>query len=599
MKEQFSKYNRNNLDKSSSPYLLQHLNNPVWWQEWSEEVINYAVKSDKPLLVSVGYSTCHWCHVMASEAFSDERTARFLNDNFVSIKVDKEQRPDIDQFMMSFIQEQGGRGGWPLNVLLTPSLNPIFALTYAPAYQKSSVNSFLSVIQQVYTYYKKHRNDIPSFSPEPDRIETAEETSLVQTLADYFDTENGGFGNGQKFPSHATLLFLLYQIAASNNQSSRDICFKTLEAIRMRGLNDHLQGGIYRYCVDSKWTIPHFEKMLYDQAMILWTYSLAYKVFDKIEYKAMAESILKCLDESFLKDGLYISAHDADTDHKEGATYIWSYDELKQALSDDEFLRFIKSYDISESGNFEGSNHLIRRNDEPLRVIEDKLLSIRRSRVQPSNDDKIMSGNNALAAVAFIQAGRMLNRNDLHEKATILVQNILSRFWDGKSLAHSYYNGNLQNQGFLFDAAALLSALSMLIEDNSSWQPVTEAVMKYVLSFKEGDQWIESRAIDFRTINATCFDQPVPSGISLAEFGLKRVCLLNGTDLPESNYRQPYQYDFYNISAMILNGLFHIVTSRKAINWNKLPVNSIQLRGKHDQDCYKGTCVSLENGRVT
>ena len=531
---------------------------------------------------------------MASEAFSDERTAKFLNDNFVCIKVDREQRPDIDQYMMDFIQKQTGGGGWPLNVFLTPSLDPVFALTYAPAYQKGTMNSFLSIVQQVYTYYQKHKGDILPFHPAGGKPDESEETLLVKGLFEYFDAENGGFGNSHKFPSHSTLLYLLYQLSVDKTSSIRDMCFKTLEAMRMRGLNDHLQGGIFRYCVDAKWTIPHFEKMLYDQAMALWIYSLAYRVLGNIAYKAMAEDVIRCLEESFELDGYFITAHDADTEHEEGATYVWRFKELKEALTADEFSVFSHSYHITEEGNFEGVNHLIRENDDPVKEIEEKLLVLRKVRKQPSRDDKILCGNNSLVAIALIQAGRLLDSPDLEVKAGNLVNQLIDRFWDGTTLAHSFYNGLLQRQGFLSDAAALFTAVTMLCEGDSDWLPAMKTFEQYVISFRDGEDWIESSADDFRTVFASWSDHPVPSGVSLAELGLARAAILSGKDLSGRKYRQPYQSDFYNITAMLSNGLFHIITSQKAMEWNDLPVNSMQLRGENGQDCYMGSCRKLD-----
>jgi uncharacterized protein YyaL (SSP411 family) len=587
---------RNNLDKSSSPYLLQHIDNPVWWQEWSEELLKHAVNTGKPLLVSVGYSTCHWCHVMAAEAFSDIKTAEYLNGHFISVKIDREQRPDIDQFMMDFINSQDGRGGWPLNVFLTPDMRPVFAMTYAPAVPKDSMNSFLSVAEQVYQYLKENSNKIPSYSSSENRPSVAEESSIAETLSLYYDQENGGFGSGQKFPSHSTILYLLYQLSIDDSPSIRTICTKTLDAISSRGLNDHLQGGIFRYCVDKEWTIPHFEKMLYDQAMGLWSYSLAYRVIGKEEYKIMAEKILKSLDETFAINGLFLSAHDADTGHEEGSTYLWSYDELQSELLPEELTKFSEVYYITKSGNFEGSNHLIRLNNSSVREIEEKLLSIRKKRKQPSTDEKIISGINALVAVAMVNAARLLGRPDLEKRADSVVRNILDRFWDGKSLSHSLYKDNLQNQQFLSDAAALLTAITFLCESDSSWDDMMKVISDYVLSFREDDKWIESDAEDFQKVYASWFDHPFPSGVSLAEMGLARAAILTGEDISGIEYRQPFQSDFYNIAVMLKSGSFHIFTSAENLPWEKLPANSVQIRGKHEQDCYMGTCSPLDTG---
>lgn len=585
---------RNNLDKSLSPYLLQHTENPVWWQEWSDELIAYALNSGKLLFVSVGYATCHWCHVMASEAFSDRNTAEYLNEYFICIKVDREQRPDIDQYLMDFIQSQNGSGGWPLNVFLTPDLRPVFALTYAPVQSGDSILSLRSVAEKVYEFFEKNREKIPLFVSDGKPPEAVKDVSLHETLSRYYDPVNGGFGTGQKFPPHSSLLYLLYHLALEENHSTKTICIKTLDAMRMRGLNDHLQGGIFRYCVDREWTIPHFEKMLYDQAMSLWCYSLAYRVLGKEEYKTMAEEILRCLDECFKAEDLYITGHDADTGHEEGATYLWSYDQLKNELLTDEFERFSRSYLISRSGNFEGLTHLIRINDDPPGDIEKKLLSLRRTRKQPSRDDKILCGLNALTATAMLQAGRFLGRPDLEKNAETLVRNLLTLFWDGLILGHSYYKGKLQKQSFLFDAAALLTSITMLFENDASWSEIMTKMALYVKSFQDGEKWIESRALDFKTIYASWSDHPVPSSISLAEMGLARVALFNGTDLAPKVYREPFQSDFYNITVMINNGLFHIIESEEVISWDLLPVNTLRIRGKHETDCFNGTCHPLK-----
>jgi uncharacterized protein YyaL (SSP411 family) len=581
---------RNNLDKSLSPYLLQHASNPVWWQEWSSKIIQNAVDEKKPLFVSVGYATCHWCHVMAAEAFSDIDTANFLNRNFICIKVDREQRPDIDQFLMHFLNAQSGNGGWPLNVFLTADLRPIYALTYAPGHSNGSQYSFLSIAKKVHDYYKKNADDILPFIAKEVQPPIAAEESLVKNLLSYYDSDYGGFGTGQKFPPHSTLLYLLYLFCVENNSDVQNICRKTLDAMRTRGLNDHLQGGIFRYCVDRQWTIPHFEKMLYDQAMALWCYSLAYKVIGNNEYKEMAESIVRCLDDCFMDNGLFISAHDADTEHVEGATYVWSFAELKSFLEPDEFERFCESYDIKEQGNFEGLIHLIRKNDVSLRDIEEKLLALRKKRAQPARDNKIICGINALIAIAMIQAGRNLERPELEEKAAEIIRRLINLLWDGKALGHSCYHGEIQKQSFLFDAAALLTAISMVYENDESWNTLMTTMDDYVESFKDGEKWVESRAADFQDVFASWLDHPIPSSVSLAEMGKTRVALLTGKETQFKSYRAPYQADFFNIMAMMNNGLFHLISSKSTVAWSHLLPNTLQTRGESETDCYRGTC---------
>lgn len=584
---------RNNLDISSSPYLRQHAKNPIWWQEWSSEVIEEATRENKLLFVSVGYATCHWCHVMAADAFSDRIIADYLNQHFICIKVDRETRPDIDQFLMHFITAQNGSGGWPLNVFLTPDIHPIFALTYAPGHGSGSISPFLDITKKVYDYYNNHRDKILPFQAVEKPPSVIEEKMIIKELLTYFDSVDGGFGRGQKFPPHTTLLYLLYLLCVEKNDNIQKMCGITLDAMRLGGLNDHLQGGIFRYCVDKKWTIPHFEKMLYDQAMALWCYALAYRVMDKKAYKAMAENILRCLEECFKDNGLYISAYDADTEHIEGATYIWRYDEIKEFLSAEEFHRLSESYFIFPEGNFNGAIHLIRKNDLHLRDIEEKLLVIRNQRIQPDKDNKILCGINALVAIAILQAARFLEKPKLEARAVQIIKSLMARFWDGKTLAHSLSNGITQKQNFLFDGACMLIAITMLNENDESWYIPMCAMSEYVKSFQEGEKWVESRSEDFQTIYASWLDHPIPSSVSLAEMGLTRAVLLNGKGFRGEVYREPYHADFFNLAVMLRNGLFHLFTTKKGVNWNKLPPNSLQMRGEPQTDCYRGVCRSV------
>ena len=583
-------FRRNNLDKSASPYLRQHITNPVWWQEWNEEILKYAKDNNRPILVSIGYSTCHWCHVMASEAFSDERTANYLNSNFVCVKVDRELRPDIDQYFMEYIQSTSGNGGWPLNVFMTSSLIPFFAMTYAPAQPRGSMPSFISIVQQVYNYFLSHGEDAEPFIPEKKLHQNSDLQLIKDKLLNFYDKDHGGFGNGQKFPSHSTLLFMLYSLSAENDPYLKAICERTLDSIRLRGLHDHLQGGIFRYCVDEQWTIPHFEKMLYDQAMALWVYSLAYRVLGNESYRSMAIKIISALDESFLENGFYITAHDADTEHKEGETYLWSFEELESFLGEEEFIEFRKVYDISHAGNFEGKNHLIRKSDSDIGEIERKLLLLRRDRKQPVADRKILSGNNSLTAIALVQAGRNLGIAEFSEKGKNLAEKLLDLFWDGNCLAHSFYEDNIQKQSFLFDAATLFTLITFICEDDNSWLEKLKVLRKYLYSFLREGNWVESDENDFIRINASWFDHPVPSGAAIAEMGLARAAVLLDEKLPVLQFRSPYYSDFYNIIPMITNGEFHVIKSINALPWDKLPVNTIQLRGIPEQDCYKGTC---------
>ncbi len=590
------RWHRNNLESSSSPYLRQHAGNPVWWQEWNIETLAYAAAEKKPLLVSVGYATCHWCHVMAREAFSDPQTAEYVNDHFICIKVDREQRPDIDQYLMNFIQAQTGSGGWPLNVFLTHDLKPVHALTYAPLKTAGYRYSFLHIARAVIEFLEKQADRIVPFSLSEQEAPHADAERMIESLTEYFDGDHGGFGQGQKFPPHSTLLYMLYSLSVSPDETLSQMVTTTLDAMMMRGLNDHLQGGIYRYCVDREWTIPHFEKMLYDQAMALWTYSLAYRVTGVESYRTMAEKITRGLHETFAADGMYVSAFNADTDHKEGATYLWSLKELDALLTREELSRFRDVYVVTEDGNFEGLNHLVRKNAGRVDDIEEKLLAARKQRSQPFRDDKILSGLNALTAVAFIQAGRNLDMPGLEAEAAELTRKLLETFRDGSSLAHSFYDGVMLRQSFLSDAAAMLLAVSMLYETDESWGETMDSMAEYVRSFRDGSgHWIESDADDFQKIYASWFDHPVPSAVSLAETALTRVALLTGGEVTPAVHRRPYQSDFYNINVLLTEDLFHLYTTRDPLSWSSIPVNSLQRRGEPETVCYGRTCQVLRN----
>ncbi|MDX9800476.1 MAG: DUF255 domain-containing protein, partial [Spirochaetia bacterium] len=453
-------FSRNNLDKALSPYLRQHSDNPVFWQEWSSDVLAYAKEEGKILFVSAGYSTCHWCHVMASEAFSDQMCADYLNRYFVSIKIDREERPDIDRYLMSYLTASTGSGGWPLNAFLSPDLKPFFAMTYAPLDSRYNMPGFYQILRQVKDFYDNNSSMLSEFTPvyniqgkEGKGAAQIDKALLAQADFNPDAKEGfegaGGFGTNQKFPPHSSMLYLLYRIAgfksadSSSTQGSTDsstekdesainnsiikLVRKTLDSMCLKGLHDHLQGGFFRYCVDRSWTIPHFEKMLYDQAMLLWVFSLASRIFKEPLYKDCAEGIFRCLSETFLDNGLFCAAYDADTDHREGDTYLWETAELEKILSKEEFDAISRVYSLPERGNFEGKIHLIKKDGytdilsadgkssallKNLLSAEEKLLTARKERLQPFCDCKKITSWNSFAGIALLQMHRHLGNND-------------------------------------------------------------------------------------------------------------------------------------------------------------------------------------------
>ncbi len=578
-------FKRNNLDKAISPYLQQHKGNPIWWQEWSQDIIAYAKKTDKIVFASVGYATCHWCHVMAREAFSDKSIAEYFNSHFVCIKVDREQRPDIDAYLMSFIQETQGYGGWPLNVFLTPDLKPFFAATYVPIKPWHGMPAFLDLLKEIKSNYEKYKNRVPSYQPRVQQAEDAEEEAVLQTIKRAFT--GAGFGDGPQFPAHSTLLFLFSYYEETRDREIKAMLEKILDTMAMRGLHDHLQGGFYRYCVDTSWTIPHFEKMLYDQAMLLWVYSVAFRIFKTAEYERVVQKLLFCLEETYAQDGLYVAAHDADTDHQEGMTYLWEKKEIQDALTGKEFERFAEVYDLK--GNFEGKIHLIKKKNVPLPEIEKKLLQIRKSRPQPFTDKKIVTSWNALVGIGFVMAYRALGSDELKEKARSVLDALLKKHYHDGMLCHSSHEGKIQNDEFLEDYASMLLFVTYLSEETKDDKGLLREWHDKVNGFHK-THWVENKAGDFMEIPAASLDHPTPSSVSLAEMALLRARIILGKEYPSRRYKQALAHDFFNLTAFIANGNWHVIQIPSGIEWKHLPVNCIQGYAKKIQECYKGRC---------
>ncbi len=588
-------FTKNNLATSSSPYLQQHKDNPIHWQEWSLEVLQYAKKNNKLLFVSVGYATCHWCHVMASEAFQNTEIARFLNEHFVAIKVDREQRPDIDQYMMAFLIQQQGHGGWPLNVILTPDQKPMLAMTYVPVTPKYGMPGFLEILKHAASLYEKNTTSFEPFVPEHFSESTSTSVAqeeVVETILRSFDSHTASFHHGPQFPPHNTLLFLLAYYEETKQVEVREILEKILDTIATRGLHDHLQGGFYRYCVDQQWTIPHFEKMLYDQALLLWVFSVAYKVLKKEAYKKVVENSMRCLEETFEEDGLYYSGHDADTAHEEGATYVWTKEELKTALSSDEYVSLVSLYALDE--NFEGKIHLVKKNISFLPVVERKLLLLRKKREQPFVDKKIITSWNALLGIGLIMAERCGCSPEGYKKATVLFQKLLKMHYAHKKLAHSSLGENIQGHEFLEDYAGLLLFATYLyeIKHDEEVKKIIKELLEKMHSFynKDRKEWIESRNADFIEINAQNYDHPTPSSVAVAKYALFRTKIILGVEYSSAEYKSAFSHDFHNLFALYSQGYFHILHLPHAVDQKLLPVNMLVLKGDRFEDCYKRTC---------
>ncbi len=633
-------FTRNNLEHSLSPYLRQHAENPVWWQEWSDEALAFAREQDRVILVSVGYSTCHWCHVMAREAFSDPECARLLNASFVPIKVDREQRPDIDHYMMSFLVATTGSGGWPLNVFLTPDARPFFAMTYASTEPRFGMPGFADILAQVLSFYREKGANVERFTLNGDhsRVDEATRTlleqedtpgseepavavigesdetdvlRLVDELERSCDRVHAGFGSAQKFPPHASLLFLQHVHAAGLSAKAAPMVTETLDAMMTRGLHDHLQGGFFRYSVDREWTIPHFEKMLYDQAMLLWNYAIATRLFGRAGYRQTAAAIVRALEETFRVGNGYASAHDADTRHREGATYLWKLDEIREVLDEEELDAALRVFSLSQEGNFENRNHLVRiiapgvHDDDPMRArrapapelierVRARLLAARRVREQPERDEKIVLGWNALAGCALLAAHRHAAIEGTLDRAVELASFLVDRFVRDAGVGHAVLGAQLQEQEFLRDVGALLLFLAMLGEERPELDErfsATRAFLRARLAqLQQNGVWMESIAEDFAPVPADPFDQPVPSGISLASHALLLERIRSHQPYEPHPFVDAHARSFANLSALASRGYTYVVESPQPVAWDAIPVNSVRVHGEGRTSCYRGIC---------
>ena len=430
----------NRLAREKSPYLLQHSHNPVDWYPWGADAFANARQENKPILLSIGYSTCHWCHVMERESFEDENTARFLNEHFVSIKVDREERPDVDQIYMTFVQAISGQGGWPLNVFLTPDLKPFYGGTYFPPDPRYGRPSFLQVLQNVSQLWESRHGDVLNSAAElHQRLENytqkeatnapvftavALDNAARQFKAEY-DPKHGGFGGAPKFPRPSQPSFLLrYGTRFKDNEAVRMV-LHTGERMAAGGMYDQLGGGFHRYSVDAEWLVPHFEKMLYDNAQLLHLYLDAWLVSGEARYANVARDIIRyVLRDMTHPDGGFYSAEDADSEGKEGKFYCWTRDELSKLLLPGEFKAAVRYFGVTEKGNFvDHSDPNPLPDQNVLSIVESKLSDAERTlldsakkrmfearsrRVRPHLDDKVLSSWNGMMLGAIARAYAVL-----------------------------------------------------------------------------------------------------------------------------------------------------------------------------------------------
>jgi len=458
----------NRLAQESSPYLLQHANNPVDWYPWGAEALAAASAADKPIFLSIGYSACHWCHVMEHESFENERTAQLMNEHFINIKVDREERPDLDSIYMAAVVALTGQGGWPMSVFLTPAGVPFYGGTYFPPTPRYGMPSFEQVLVSVAQAYRQRRADITQNGTVLlDRMKTAislrVENSLdpavtelaVSALARSFDRTNGGFGQAPKFPQPMTYDFLLRAYHRTGRAGNLEMVELTLLKMAHGGMYDQLGGGFHRYSVDAVWLVPHFEKMLYDNALLARLYLHAYQLTGKPFYRRIVEETLDYVRRELTDPaGGFYSTQDADSEGEEGKFFLWTPEEVKEVLGASDAAVFGAAYDVRPGGNFEGKSILnvprpldqvaaefnlsLNELNDSLTRSRRKLFTAREQRVKPGRDEKIITAWNGLMLAAFAEAGRVLGRLDYTETASRNAHFILSTLRQGGRLLRTW-----------------------------------------------------------------------------------------------------------------------------------------------------------------
>jgi uncharacterized protein YyaL (SSP411 family) len=539
----------NKLAHETSPYLLQHKDNPVDWYPWGEEALSRARAEQKPLLVSIGYSACHWCHVMERESFEDPEVASVMNLGFVCIKVDREERPDVDAIYMDAVQAMTGHGGWPLNAFLTPDGVPFYAGTYFPPEPRHGMPSWRMVLDGVTRAWDQQRDEIVDGSERivahlqatarieaPDtELDPAALDQAVLALRRGYDSEYGGWGGAPKFPAASTIEFLL-------RRGERQMALHTLRRMAGGGMYDQVGGGFARYSVDARWLVPHFEKMLYDNALLARAYLHAFQVSGEPFFERVTRETLDwALRELRQGEGGFASALDADSEGVEGKFYVWRLDEVREALEPELAEAATEHFGMSEAGNFEGANIAVRATADPDRLAEIKagLLAAREHRVRPGLDDKRLTSWNALMISALADAGAVFDEPHYRDAAIGAADFVLRDLRDIRShpprLLRTYNQGRAQLDAYLEDHAFLLEALLTLYEATFDPRWFTEA---RTLADEILDRFADPERGGFFSTGAhdetliarrkQLEDAPIPSGGSAAAFGLLRLARLTG-----------------------------------------------------------------------
>lgn len=540
----------NLLINEKSPYLLQHAYNPVDWYPWGEEAFQRAEKEDKPIFLSIGYSTCHWCHVMAHESFEDIKVAEILNKNYICIKVDKEERPDIDSIYMSVCQAFTGSGGWPTSIFMNYEQKPFFAGTYFPKQSNYGMIGFielLELISQKWKTDKKHLLNTSELVIKQLSEETNQNSQIESELIDSamflfeksFDINHGGFGNAPKFPTPHNLLFLMNYYQITKNEQALLMVEKTLIQMYKGGIFDHIGYGFSRYSTDKYFLVPHFEKMLYDNALLLLCYTKAYAITKKNIYREIAEkTALYIMREMTSLEGAFYSAQDADSEGVEGKYYVFGYDEIVNILGKEIGEQFNKYYGISEKGNFEGKNILNLLNNSNIDGRFDnyipKLYEYRKSRTKLHLDDKILTSWNALMISAFAMMYKVFREERYLEAAKNADEFINKRLKENDTLFVSYRDGECSGKGFLDDYSFYIYALINLYEATLEQDYLSKAsnlckeTIDKFYDFEHGGFYLYGKDNQqLIIVPKETYDGAIPSGNSVMAYNLVKLSQIN------------------------------------------------------------------------
>jgi uncharacterized protein YyaL (SSP411 family) len=556
------------LVNETSPYLLQHAHNPVDWYPWGEAALSKARAEDKPILLSIGYSACHWCHVMEHESFENEDIARLMNENFVNIKVDREERPDLDQIYMSAVQMMTGHGGWPMTMFLTPAGVPFYGGTYFPPSDRYNMPGFPRILASVAEAYRSQPAQVASTATamlgELRRVSLAESSrevltkevldSAVRRISANYDRTNGGFGGAPKFPPAMNLEFLLHTHHRTGSAEALQIVEHTARKMAEGGMYDQLGGGFHRYSVDAKWLVPHFEKMLYDNALLSRMYLHLYQVTKDPEARRIAEETLDYVVREMTDSaGGFYSSQDADSEGEEGKFFVWSRQEIIETLGERNGTLFCDYFDVTKGGNFEGENILHvtssieeaagRNNvsiDEMKAAIargRQQLFTLREQRIKPGRDEKVLTAWNGLMLASFAEASAILERPDYGNIAEANARFLLDRLRKDGLLLRTYKDGQAKLNAYLEDYACLIDGLICLYEATGELEWLESAISladtmnEQFWDENEGGFFFTGKSHEELIVRSKEFmDNATPSGNSIATLSLLRLGLLTGND---------------------------------------------------------------------